>query len=127
MDNTTKLNPDTILKSLPEGFTDVSIPKKTRIVFLRADATKINKEDATNAVKKLCKELGLSIFGSQCDDVDLDFRLHDTTYNKAMVASARAALKPMKEFFTKYRNAYRYDDATCEVVRKIMRLINNDD
>ena len=127
MDNTkpTALNAKKIMKSLPKGFIGVSVPKKARIVYLQADATKIKKDKAKLAVSKLCEELGLKVNNFHVDEQSINWQLNDPEFDRQMVASARAALKPLKDFYSKYGIAYRYNDNACEIVRKIICLIDD--
>jgi hypothetical protein len=122
-----KFDPEKIIKSLPEGFTGVSVPKGTRTVFIGAEGDKISFEDAKKATKKLAKELGLSIVSTKEYGSAFEFCLEDKEFNKQMRAEARAALKAVTSFYSKYGDAYRYDDETCESVAKIMRKVNNEE
>lgn len=125
--NAIKLNPDEILKSLPKGFAGVSVPRGTRTVFVGADAADIKYEDAHKAVKKLAKELGLSIVSAKNYTSSFDFCLEDKTFNKEMRAAAKACAKVVIDFYAKYGDAYRYDDETCEHVSKIANKVVNAD
>ena len=125
--STLKLDPDSILKSLPKGFASVSIPKGTKTVFVGADASSIKYEDAHKAVKKLAKEIGLSVVSAKDYGTSFDFCLEDKTFNKEMRAAAKACMKAVVDFYAKYGDAYRYDDETCESIGKIMRKLHNED
>lgn len=122
-----KFDPEKILKSLPEGFTGVSVPKNTRTVFIGAEGEKIKFEDAKKAVKKLSKEIELSIVSTKDYGSSFEFCLEDKEFNKQMRAEAKAALKAVTSFYAKYGDAYRYDDETCESIAKIMRKVNNEE
>lgn len=122
-----KFDPEKIIKSLPEGFTGVSVPKNTRTVFIGGDCFKIKFEDAKKAVRKLAKELGLSIVSAKEYDSIFEFCLEDKEFNKQMRAEAKAALKAVTSFYAKYGDAYRYDDDTCESIAKITRKVNNEE
>ena len=130
--NTTpvKLNTKTILKMLPKGFTAVRIPTKTRIVYIEANASLISGDGALAAVKKVAKELGLvvnySSLGEGPDDFH-NFGLNDIKFNKEMRVKAKECMKVVKDFYKKYGIAYRYDDDTCDIVRRIIRTVNNDE
>ena len=124
---TLKLDPETILKSLPKGFAGVSVPKGTHTVFVGADASDIKYEDAHKAVKKLAKELGLSVVSAKNYTSSFDFCLEDKTFNKEMRAAAKACAKAVVDFYNKYGDAYRYDDETCEHVSKIANKVVNAD
>ena len=122
-----RLDSDQILKSLPEGFTGVSIPNGTMTVYVEADSAKLDKTAAEKAAKKLAKSLGLSVVHSISTDEYHRFTLEDLQFNKDMRAEAKACLKAVEVFFSKYGIAYRYDDDACETVRKIVRKFNNDE
>ena len=125
------LDPETILKSLPKGFTGVSIPKGTKTVFIGADGADISYEDAYKAVKKFAKDFAkdieMSVVSAKDHGSSFDFCIEDMTFNKEMRAAAKACAKVVVDFYTKYGDAYRYDDETCEHVAKIMQKVNNDD
>ena len=121
------LDPETILKSLPKGFAGVSIPKGTKTVFIGADGADISYENAHKAVKKLAKDIGMSVVSAKDHGSSFDFCIEDKTFNKEMRAAAKACAKVVVDFYTKYGDAYRYDDETCEHVAKIMQKVNNDD
>lgn len=125
-----KLNTKAILKMLPKGFTAVRIPTKTRIVYIEANASLISGDDALTAVKKVAKELGLvvnySCLGEGPDDFH-NFGLNDIKFNKEMRVKAKECMKIVKDFYKKYGIAYRYDDDTCDIVRHIIRTVNNDE
>ena len=123
---TPKLNAKSILKSLPAGFAGVSIPKKTRIVFLRANANAISKDDAHNAVKSICKTYGLSIENEYSNEEIYECKLVDVAFNKQMRLDAKACLKIVKSFYSKYKNSFMYDDNACETVRQINYVVCND-
>lgn len=120
-----KLNPKQMLKSLPKGFTAISIPAKTRTVFLQIDTSVISKEDAKNAVNKLCKELGLAVEYERLDNEPTCFCLKDPAFNKEMLAEAKTCLKVVKSFFSKYRNACRYDNVVGDIANKIVNVVTN--
>ena len=122
-----KLNTNAILKMLPEGFTAVKIPNKTRIVYIEADATKISGDDAIAAVKKLAKDFKFSVAYNYIGEDFHNFGLEDPAFNKEMRAKAKECLKVVKDFYKKYRIAYRYDDVACGTVRHIIRIVNNDE
>lgn len=124
MNNSTlKLSPDEILKSLPTGFTGVSVPKKTRIVHLQADPGKISPADSKKAAKKLASSLGLAIAKAYEDGSY--YRLEDTKMTKAMRNEAKTCLKTVKSFFSKYRCACIFDDITCDTIRSMNDVIEN--
>lgn len=125
--NAIKLNPDEILKSLPKGFAGVSIPKGTKTVFIGADADEIKYSDAHKAVKKLAKEIGLSVVSAKDFTATFEFCLEDKEFNKQMRAAAKACAKAVIDFYAKYGDAYRYDDETCEHVSKIANKVVNAD
>ena len=99
--NAIKLNPDEILKSLPKGFAGVSIPKGTKTVFIGADADEIKYSDAHKAVKKLAKEIGLSVVSAKNYESVSAFCLEDKEFNKQMRAEAKACLKYIKTKFAR--------------------------
>ena len=118
--------PNSILKSLPKGFNGVSIPKKTHDVWICADTTAISVDDASKAIKNLCKDLGVSIIETRTSDTAVEWHLQDKAFNKQMVAEARECAKAMQSFFSKYGTAYRYCDAACEQVAKMMHCLHNE-
>ena len=122
-----KLDPEKIMKSLPEAFTGVSIPKHTRTIYLRANVKDISAEEARKAVSKLCKDLKLKIMNFRSDDEEADFVLEDPAFTKQMVSEARACLKAVNSFYSKYDYAYRYNDDACEIVTQIIRKVNHDE
>ena len=122
---TVKLNPKAILKMLPKGFIGVSVPNKTRTVFLQVDTNVINKVDAKKAVNKLCKELSLAVEYERLDNEPTCFCLKDPAFNKEMLAEAKACLKAVKSFYSKYRIACRYDNVVGDVANKIMNVVTN--
>ena len=122
---TVKLNPKAILKMLPKGFVGVSIPAKTRTVFLQVDTNVINKVNAKKAVNKLCKELSLAVEYERLDNEPAFFCLKDPAFNKEMLTEAKACLKAVKSFYSKYRIACRYDDVAGDIANKIMNVVTN--
>ena len=122
---TVKLNPKSMLKLLPKGFTAISIPVKTRTVFLQVDTNVISKENAKKAVKKLCKELSLAVEYERLDNEPACFCLKDPAFNKEMLAEAKACLKAVKSFYSKYRIACRYDNNAGDIANKIINVITN--
>ena len=118
------LNPDAILKSLPKGFSGVSVPRGTKTVFIEANPAGIKFEVAHKAVKKLAKDLGLSVMAAKDYVSTFNFYLEDKEFNKQMRAEAKACLKAVTSFYSKFGDAYRYDDETCESVSKIIRKVN---
>ena len=125
--NAIKLNPNEILKSLPKGFAGVSVPKGTRTVFVAANAADIKYEDAHKAVKKLAKEISLSVVSAKDYITTFEFCLEDKEFNKQMRNTAKECLKVVTNFYDKYGDAYRFDDETCEYVSKIIRKANRED
>ena len=123
--STVKLNPKAILKMLPKGFIGVSVPNKTRTVFLQVDTNVINKVDAKKAVNKLCKELSLAVEYERLDNEPTCFCLKDPAFNKEMLAEAKTCLKVVKSFFSKYRNACRYDNVVGDIANKIVNVVTN--
>ena len=124
---TIKLNSTAILKMLPKGFTAVKIPEKTRVVYIEAEASIINLNDATAAIKSLAKKLKLIVDRSSSNEEYHHFVLEDPAFNKAMRAQAKICLKAVKDFYKKYGIAYRYDDDTCDTMRHVIRKVNNDE
>lgn len=122
---TVKLNPKAILKMLPKGFVGVSIPNKTRVVFLKADANIISKDNATKAINKLCKDLKLKIDYENAYESSIEYCLIDPVFNKSMYAEAKACLKAVKSFYSKYRIACRYDDTAGNIARQVLRIVTN--
>lgn len=127
MKKSAKLDSEAILKSLPAGFTGVSIPENTRTVFVAADPTEIKYEDASKVVKKIAKDIGLSVVSSTKWESSFEFCLKDKEFNKQMRADAKACFKMVKSFYDKYGTAYKYDDETCESIGKIIRKVNNEE
>lgn len=122
-----KFTAKSIFNSLPKGFDEVSIPKKTRTIYIHANTTIIKYEDAKKEISKLCKKLGLKIDRERVFDSDgVHFILIDPKFKKDMILTARNCLKLVKEFYTKYDCAYRYDDDACDIVRKIIGFVDND-
>lgn len=121
------LNPDTILKSLPKGFSGVSVPRGTKTVFINSDPADIKFEAAHKAIKKLAKNIGLSVVSAKNYESVSAFCLEDKEFNKQMRAEAKACLKAVTSFYSKFGDAYRYDDETCESVSKIIRKVNREE
>ncbi len=120
----TKLDSEAILKSLPEGFIGVQVPNRTRVVYMSSDNSQISPDNAKKAVKKVAKELGLSVSSMKKYTDDTHFCLEDKEFNKQMRDEAKACLKAITSFYSKYDVAYRYDDTTCDIISKVMRTVN---
>ena len=112
-----------ILAFLPKGF-ECSIPKKSHVVYLRACPKQINAEDA-NKVEELCKAKGLECVHVHSSEEAIDWMLRDKAFEKKMNDDARACLKTLKSFFSKYNEAYRFSNTACDAVRDIIDVIDN--
>lgn len=115
--------------NLPKGF-DYSIPKKAFVVYVRVllDVAGITADAAKKIVSKLCKTFKLKESYSNVYDEGnrIEWNLVDVAGTKEMVTSAKDALKLMKNFFSKYREAYRYSDDACAAVREMISIVEND-
>lgn len=124
---TNTLNPTKIHKSLPKGFIGVEVPTYSRIVWIRADLKEISLKDAKKAIAKLCKELKLTVEDHVADEETADWKLYDKELEKQMLIDAKACLKVVKDFYSKYQRSYRYFTNASQVVNNIARIVNNDE
>lgn len=113
-----------IQSKLPDMF-ECDCNAKTHAIYIHADLKDIGIDGAKKHVDKLLKEFKLKIVTFRCDDETADWCLYEKAFEKQMVVDAKTALKSLKNFFSKYNDAYRYSDDTCEIVRDIIDIIDN--